>query len=103
MRRIELNNGEKLQAKAVIEGIVAYPDRDGSGGFKVAELKKRMRILDALEKSAGGALLLEDADYEHLMRLLDKVEFNQVNRDLMSVIEAIETADVMQATARPAS
>lgn len=98
MKKIKLTDGEKLKAKAVIEGIVSYPDRSAqTGGFKVDELKKRMRILDAVEKSIGGHLMLEDADYEHLMVLLGKVEFNQVNRELLAVVEAIESAEALQA------
>jgi hypothetical protein len=71
--------------KAVVEG------NDGQNGIALDEMRRRMRILDALEK-ANGALALEDSDWELLCGLLRRFPFARADRQIIQIADDIEQA-----------
>lgn len=59
-------------------------------------MRRRCRILDALEK-ADDRLLLEDADHEILKKAIESFPFQIAHRDILAVVD-----DVIGAAAAPA-
>jgi hypothetical protein len=62
-------------------------------GASLAEVRARLRLLGAYERSDGRILLLEDADYNLLTKLLNSFKFGVVTADLDAVASAVEQAE----------
>lgn len=73
--------------KALIETCVRFPPLDGQGrpvGFDTEAMRKRIRILDALDKATADKLSLEDADHAELVRCLKAMRWNVIHRELLA-------------------
>lgn len=92
MKYIPLRTGEKFNTKAVIGAVAGGPARQ-----KVDEMRRRVRILDALEKEPSTHILLEDADHEHLVKLVNEFDFGVAHPDLLKIVD-----DILEAKAPPA-
>lgn len=61
-------------------------------GFTVDEMKKRFRIIDALEPIADnpkGQAKLEDADADHLKAILDGFPWSAVEREIVEMTDYV--------------
>lgn len=67
-------------------------------GARVDELRKRVRLLDAVEAAPDDAagIEIEDADQELMARLMSEYPWALASRDLLTIID-----DVVQAKAPP--
>ena len=83
MKSIKLIDGDKFNTRAVVDAVAG-----GRAPQKVDEMRRRCRILDALEK-ADGFLALEDADHAHLCKLVNEFEFGVAHPELLSVVDGI--------------
>lgn len=90
MRRIPLNSYGQFKTREVIVSILEMPS--GNQGINYAEMRKRTRILDALEISKSPYFDIEDADYEHLVKLMNDFQFAVAKRELARVLDDIEHA-----------
>ena len=72
--------GEKqeLDYKAMLQVLMETP-KDPQKGASIDEVRKSIRILDALE-SAEGTLMLEDADYLYLLERVRSTRFTSNHR-----------------------
>ena len=75
----------------VIKQIIRRP-LDPQKGADVAEMRKGIRILDALDKTSGGVLELEDADWEHLKEKTLVMPWAFVDRRVLDFCDAITDA-----------
>lgn len=63
-------------------------------GANVDEMRRSIRVLDALDgKKAGDVLELEDADWEHLLAKVHHYPYAVDDRRVLEFIEAIESPD----------
>lgn len=83
MKMVRLVSGEKFNTRAVVDAVAG-----GRAPQKVDEMRRRCRILDALEK-ADTDLHLEDADHAHLCELLKVFEFGVAHPELLAIIDGI--------------
>lgn len=77
MKTIELSsglvNGEEMTTRELIKICL---DQIPATGFSFTDLKDRMRIQDALNRTANGKLELEDHDYEIFRGLVTASRWN---------------------------
>lgn len=86
----------RVDYRNIIENAVRIP-LDRQSGATVDEMRKGIRILDALDAAIGDAPLeLEDADWEFLKSKVEKFPWAQTDRRFIRFYD-----DVMQATDAP--
>lgn len=92
MKNIPLRNNENVNTKTVIIAVAKSPEP--GKGITFAEMGKRIRIIDAMEKVNGEAveLQLEDADHELLVRLITVFPFGIADRELHEIISDVIAA-----------
>lgn len=93
MKSIEMRDGEKFKAHDVLGTII---NQAGPGGIGVADMRQRIRLLDAVA-AATETLLLEDADYDRLKGLVEQFNFGLIHKDLLAVADAVLAATVVNA------
>jgi hypothetical protein len=85
MKAVTLRAGTAHPSKAVLLQVVSLAPE---GRIGIDEMRRRCRILDALEK-ADDRLLIEDADHEVLQRAIENFPFQIAHRDLLTVIDDV--------------
>ncbi len=93
MKSIALPAATEHQPRAIIKAVAETPSRDGGQQvpITIGEMRQRIRILDALDKSTD-TLTLEDADYDRLVALFDVFPFGMAHRDIVALADAIAGA-----------
>ena len=87
MKTIDLKEAGQIKTKDIIALVIGNAP-PGSAGVRPAEMRQRVRILDALE-GANGELKLEDADYGLLKTTVEQFPFAVANKDLLAVLDGI--------------
>lgn len=99
MRNITLINNEKFKAAVVLKEVVKLPLGGGQrGGTQVDEMRRDMRLLDALEASDGDRLDLEDADWNRLCEKIKAFPFAISDRELLALLDAVLQAPAVANT-----
>jgi hypothetical protein len=91
MKRIPLEILGDVSYRTIIEQAVQLP-LDRTTGATIDEMRKGIRVLDALEH-ANGTLELEDADWEFLKAKVERMPWARVDRRFVQFYD-----DVMGAT-----
>jgi hypothetical protein len=78
--------------RAVIEQAIRLP-LDRQGGATIDEMRKGIRVLDALDMALDDVLVLEDADWDFLRSKVNAMPWGMVDRRLVTFYD-----DVMGAT-----
>ena len=86
MKKVILRDLELFKSSDVIKVVVSQP-LQGSG-INADEMRKRCRILDALDKSKN-ELNLEDADYTLLKNLFSSFQFGSAHPLLLKIIDDV--------------
>jgi hypothetical protein len=81
----------RVDYAAVIEQVIRVP-MDRSTGATIDEMRKGIRILDALDRVQFEILELEDADWEHLKTKVEKMPWGQVDRRFVQFYDDITGA-----------
>lgn len=84
-------NTVPISYRTIVEQAVRIP-LDRQNGATIDEMRKGIRVLDALDR-ANGSLELEDADWEFLKTKVEKMPWAAVDRRFVQFYD-----DVMQAT-----
>lgn len=63
------------------------------GGMTVAQVRARMRVLDALAKCDGKTLVLEDADHTALQDAINVTAWTVASREVLALIDAVADAE----------
>jgi len=66
---------------------------DTQKGAEIEEIRKGIRVLDALDKAEDGVITLEDADWEHLKSKTQAMQWAFVDKRILQFID-----DVMDAS-----
>lgn len=88
MKNIELIKGTGLTTQGIIEAVI----KAAPNGVDLAEMRKRDRIFQAVEKLTDDdtVLSLEDADYAVLVGVTSSFKFNQYSPELLAILDGIE-------------
>jgi hypothetical protein len=84
-KTIKLIEGEKFSSKRVFAEILEHPPQ----GCNLADMRKRMRVLDALEATKGDELTLEDADYDLLRSAFHVNQFPLVDKEILAIADTL--------------
>jgi len=84
----------RLDYRVLIENVVKVP-LDRQTGATIDEMRKAIRVLDALDR-AQGVLELEDADWDFLKQKTEKAPWTLVDRRFVQFYD-----DIMGATEAP--
>lgn len=91
MRVIQLREDTPIKSSVLLGTVLGTSP---TNSITVDEIRKRVRILDLVENSTDGTLVLEDSDYAFLNRLIQSFPFSVANKDLLSIIDTITEAKV---------
>lgn len=81
----------RVDYRVVVEQCVRLP-MDRQAGASIEEMRKGIRILDALDRARDNVLELEDADWEHLKTKVEKMPWAQVDRRFLEFYDDIVSA-----------
>lgn len=84
----------RVDYRALVEQVIRVP-QDRQAGVSIDEMRKGIRVLDALD-AAGDVLELEDADWQHLKTKTEAMPWGMVDRRILQFVD-----DVMGATDAP--
>jgi hypothetical protein len=85
----------RVDYRLLIENAVRVP-LNRETGASIEEMRKGVRILDALDQARDDVLSLEDADWEFLKQKVDKLPWAGTDRRFVQFYD-----DIMQATEAP--
>lgn len=69
----------RVDYRSMVEQAIRVP-LDRQGGATIDEMRKGIRVLDALDSSLMDVLQLEDADWEFLKTKVERMPWAQVDR-----------------------
>ncbi len=90
LKVVELEDGILLNYKNELKTVFKTP-ADPRVGAEIEEMRKSIRILDALDKVQGNVLELEDADYAYLQDRMRKAKFGMVHPAVVDFIDEMTT------------
>lgn len=91
MKRVIMRDRGTFKAREVVTAIVETPPPNA--GISYADMRKRDRILDALDKCKGEHYVdLEDSDHDVLNSLLNAFAFGTAKRELRLILDDIANA-----------
>ena len=84
--------GEKREFsyKDMLHGVMEQP-MNAEKGAGIDEVRKSVRVLEQLDKSED-VLVLEDADYDHMMNKVKLIRFTSANQVVIDFVEDLEKA-----------
>jgi hypothetical protein len=85
-KTIKLIQGETFSSKQAFIDVVRLPPQ----GCDLVEMKKRWRVLEALEAAGDDEVTLEDADYELLKSAYNSNRFPVVHKDLLAIADTLQ-------------
>lgn len=91
MKRIELlkKDGDFDERELLRE--VARRPADPRVGIDIEEMRRAMRVLDALDKATDSTLDLEDADHGYLVEKLKRFRFAFADQKILDLVERISS------------
>lgn len=101
MKKIKIEKTKITENKVKFQGdpnkIMNYADLIGlaldvlpQGGFTPNSIKERNRIQDAIDLSDGDVIILEDADYEALVKIMRDSRWTVRDRELNTLLQNFE-------------
>lgn len=88
MKTIELIETDVVKARDVLKIVM---EQAGPQGVNVEQMRRRCKVLDALDAAKNGRLTMEDAEFEFLSATVRAFPFAGANRDLLRVVDALTT------------
>ena len=90
LKKLEMDDGEPFDYKEIMGNIVRQPN-DPTIGITIEEIRKSVRILDALDVSEK-TLELEDADYNTLKKKVKTYKWALAHRSIIIFVDDINNA-----------
>ena len=96
MKRVPLRDRGQFRAREVLTAMLEQPLP--GAGLTYADMRKRSRLLDAIEASKGSYVDFEEADYEILKGILEAFPFATAKRELRQILDDIANAKAPEDT-----
>lgn len=91
MKKLALKDRTELKDTEVIKTVMSRP-YNPQAGLTLPEIRRSMKILDKLEASHNGVLLLEDSEWEDLRRRFDVFPFSVAHKDIVALADDLASA-----------
>jgi hypothetical protein len=88
MKTIKLIKGEAFNSRQMFTEILSLPAQ----GCSIADMRRRIKILDAIEGSQGDELRIEDADFELLKSIFNGTQFRIAHKNVLAIADTLESA-----------
>lgn len=85
MKTVKFHKGEGFNSKQMFTEVLSLPAQ----GCAIGDMRRRMKILDALEKTEGDELQLEDADFDLLKQIYNGTQFRVAHKDLLAIADTL--------------
>ena len=89
---IENGNEEDFSYKDMVYMILQSPV-DPAKGSGIEEIRKSIRVLDAIDNEENGTLEIEDADFSYLLYRVRNAKFTSNNRAFIDFVDHFEGFD----------
>jgi hypothetical protein len=86
-----LNEANRVDYRALVEQVVRIP-LNRQTGATIDEMRKGIRVLDALDSSVDDVLVLEDADWQILKDKVEAFPWGMVDRRLVAFYDDVVSA-----------
>lgn len=93
MKTIQLIDTDVVKGRDVLKVVM---EQAGPSGANIEQIRKRCKILDALDAAKNGLLNLEDADFDFVCSTVKAFQFGAANRELLKVVDGLITEYVLQ-------
>lgn len=105
MKRVPLRNlpdsanpGDVIEYATVIRQVIRRP-LNAQAGADIEELRRGIRVLDALDKCDSDALVLEDNDWQHLADKTKAMPWGVVDKRVLQFVDdVLEAKEVASAS-----
>lgn len=84
-KTIKLYEGDTYTSKRVFTDVMSLPPQ----GCNIADMRRRMKVMDAIEACTGDELTLEDADYDVLKGAYHGFPFRLAHKDLVAIADTL--------------
>lgn len=101
MKLIPLKKFAEFSTVEIIKTVL----ENAPAGVNAGEIRKRMRVIDALEhaeKNVFPSVCLEDADHAVLAAAIESFPFTKATRDLLTAIDDVTNAKAPPEPVQPA-
>jgi hypothetical protein len=78
----------RIDYASLVEQVLRVP-LDRQGGASIEEMRRSIRVLDALDGRIGNVLELEDADWEHLKTKVERMPWAMIDRRLVQFYDDV--------------
>lgn len=75
-----------LNYKTQLIGIMQMP-KDPQRGAGIEEVRSSVRVLEALEKAGDDQVVLEDADYAHVVEKINSARYLMLTKEVLQFID----------------
>lgn len=86
MKTVQLLETKTVKARDLLKIVMENAQPQGAN---IEQIRKRCKILDALDDARDGAVLLEDADFDFMVKTLRAHSFGAATRDILKVLDAL--------------
>lgn len=90
LRSLEAPDGPPIVYAEILREVVRRP-LNPREGIQIEEMRRSIKLLDALD-SANGTLDLEDADYSYLKQKIEAMNWNIVDRRILTLVDDVSNA-----------
>lgn len=91
MKKIELKSDNGLDYAEQIRVLVSAAPRGAE--FDLSDMRKSIRVMDALDSARLNVLLLEDSDWEYLKHRTELARFSIAHKSVLEMVDSILSAE----------
>jgi hypothetical protein len=78
-------NPQAISYREQIAEIIRHPDQAAD----LEEVRRGIRVLDALEAATGGVLMIEDADFDHMVKRIKSARWPIVDKFVLDFVRDV--------------
>jgi hypothetical protein len=86
MKTIQLIEGETYKSRQVLADVVRLTPQ----GVDIEDMRRRLKVLDAIEAAQGDDLTLEDAQFDLLKTCFITFRFGIVHKELIAIADTLK-------------
>lgn len=85
MKTVRFYKGDGFNSRQMFTEVLSLPAQ----GCSIGDMRRRIKILDAIETVDGDELQLEDADFDLLKQIYNGTQFRVAHKDLLAIADTL--------------